>query len=153
MSDFEGTLTAHEVTAVQIARSVDNAVHSVDVSATGADIWVTTDGDPPYVGKTDGAHRVPDGKTDRIAVPPSATPLNPVAVVKMVSAGAAAYTVTGVPAEDASIAEVLAASGKGFVNHAAAAGTARPTGYASIEWYGSVEPTNAADGDTWVETA
>ncbi len=45
------------------------------------------------------------------------------------------------------------ASGKGFVNHGATAGTARPTGYASIEWIGSVEPTNAINGDTWVNTA
>lgn len=44
-------------------------------------------------------------------------------------------------------------STKGFVNHGAVAGTARPTGYASIEWVGSVEPTNAIDGDTWVNTA
>lgn len=45
------------------------------------------------------------------------------------------------------------ASTKGFKNHGAIAGTARPTGYASIEWYGSVEPTNAVDGDTWINTA
>jgi hypothetical protein len=43
----------------------------------------------------------------------------------------------------------LTASGKGFVNHGATAGTARPTEYASIEWYGTVEPTNWVDGDTW----
>lgn len=42
---------------------------------------------------------------------------------------------------------------KGFVNHGATAGTARPSGYASIEWYGNVEPTNAINGDTWVNTA
>ena len=44
----------------------------------------------------------------------------------------------------------LAASGKGFVVHAANANVVRPTGYASIEWHGSVEPVNAIDGDTWV---
>lgn len=42
---------------------------------------------------------------------------------------------------------------KGFVNHGSVAGTARPSGYASIEWFGSVEPTNMEDGDTWVNTA
>lgn len=47
---------------------------------------------------------------------------------------------------------VLSANGKGFVNHGATAGTARPTGFASIEWCGSVEPTNAVNGDTWVNT-
>jgi hypothetical protein len=46
-----------------------------------------------------------------------------------------------------------AASTKGYVNHGATAGTARPTGYASIEWYGSVTPSNAVIGDTWVNTA
>jgi len=45
------------------------------------------------------------------------------------------------------------ANGKGFVNHGATAGTARPTGFASVEWYGSVQPTNAVAGDTWVDTA
>jgi hypothetical protein len=45
--------------------------------------------------------------------------------------------------------DTIAASGKGFVNHGAVAGTARPTGYASVEWFGTVEPTNWIDGDTW----
>lgn len=44
-------------------------------------------------------------------------------------------------------------SGKGYVNHGATAGTARPSGYASVEWSGSVEPENALDGDTWIDTA
>lgn len=43
------------------------------------------------------------------------------------------------------------ASGKGFVNHGSTAGTARPTGYASVEWYGTVQPTNMAVGDTWID--
>lgn len=47
----------------------------------------------------------------------------------------------------------LSANGKGWVNHGATAGTARPSGFASIEWYGSVEPSNAIDGDTWVNTS
>lgn len=42
---------------------------------------------------------------------------------------------------------------KGFVNHGAVAGTARPSGFASIEWYGSVAPSNAINGDTWVDTS
>jgi hypothetical protein len=32
------------------------------------------------------------------------------------------------------------------------AGQARPTGTAYVEWVGPVQPTNAADGDTWVST-
>lgn len=47
----------------------------------------------------------------------------------------------------------IAASGKGFVNHGATASTARPSGYASVEWVGSVEPTNAIDGDSWIDTS
>jgi hypothetical protein len=50
-------------------------------------------------------------------------------------------------------ASVLAGGGKGFVNHGATAGTARPSGYASVEWFGSVEPTNAVNGDSWVDTS
>ncbi len=48
---------------------------------------------------------------------------------------------------------VRTASGKGYVNHGATSGTTRPTGYASVEWVGSVSPTNAIDGDTWINTA
>lgn len=43
-------------------------------------------------------------------------------------------------------------NGKGIVVHGAVAGTARPTGFASIEWQGTVEPTNAINGDTWIDT-
>lgn len=43
--------------------------------------------------------------------------------------------------------------GKGWINHGSTAGTTRPLGFASVEWYGSVEPTNALNGDTWVNTA
>jgi hypothetical protein len=39
---------------------------------------------------------------------------------------------------------------RGFVFHDANAATARPTGYPSIEWLGSVEPNNMENGDTWV---
>lgn len=42
---------------------------------------------------------------------------------------------------------------KGVVNHGADSGVARPGGFASVEWIGSVEPTNGIDGDTWVNTA
>lgn len=42
---------------------------------------------------------------------------------------------------------------KGFVNHGSDGNTARPSGYGSIEWIGSVEPVNAIDGDTWIDTS
>jgi hypothetical protein len=42
---------------------------------------------------------------------------------------------------------------KGVVIHGSTASTARPSGYGSVEWIGSVEPTNAANNDTWVPTA
>lgn len=45
-----------------------------------------------------------------------------------------------------------ATAGKGYVNHGSVASTARP-GYGSVEWVGSVEPTNAINGDTWVDTS
>lgn len=47
----------------------------------------------------------------------------------------------------------LEATGKGVVRHGDDPMTQRPLGYASIEWIGSVEPVNAIDGDTWVNTA
>jgi CTP synthase (UTP-ammonia lyase) len=48
------------------------------------------------------------------------------------------------------VTTMLSTNGKGKVAHGATAGTARPSGFASIEWEGSVEPTNAINGDTWV---
>lgn len=41
---------------------------------------------------------------------------------------------------------------KGFVNHGADPNVARPTGYTSVEWYGSIEPVNALATDTWIDT-
>lgn len=38
------------------------------------------------------------------------------------------------------------------VVHGATAGTTRPTGATYVEWVGSVEPTNATNNDTWVQT-
>lgn len=42
---------------------------------------------------------------------------------------------------------------KGVIVHGAVAGTARPAGYTSVEWIGTVEPTNAVDNDTWIDTS
>lgn len=47
----------------------------------------------------------------------------------------------------------VTASDKGYVSHGSDASVARPSGYTSVEWIGSVEPTNAVNGDTWVNTA
>lgn len=46
----------------------------------------------------------------------------------------------------------ISANTKGFVFHGATATTARPTGYGSVEWMGSVEPVNSIDHDTWTVT-
>lgn len=40
----------------------------------------------------------------------------------------------------------------GRVDHGSVASTVRPTGYYSIQWVGSVEPTNATSLDTWLDT-
>lgn len=39
----------------------------------------------------------------------------------------------------------------GYVNHGATADTDRPVGYAAVLWIGTVEPTNAIDGDVWID--
>lgn len=41
---------------------------------------------------------------------------------------------------------------KGVAVHGANADYARPSGYGSIEWIGTVEPNNGVTGDTWVDT-
>jgi len=61
--------------------------------------------------------------------------------------------VLGLFAEGAPAQAAGARADKGYVNHGNKADTPRPAGYASVEWIGSVEPANAVDGDTWVNTA
>lgn len=39
------------------------------------------------------------------------------------------------------------------VIHGSTAGTSRPSGFASVMWIGSVEPTNAENDDIWVDTS
>lgn len=39
------------------------------------------------------------------------------------------------------------------VVHGGTAGTARPAGYATVQWIGTIEPTNAVNNDTWINTA
>jgi hypothetical protein len=41
----------------------------------------------------------------------------------------------------------------GAIVHGSTASTARPSGYVTVIWTGSVEPTNATDNDIWNETA
>lgn len=41
----------------------------------------------------------------------------------------------------------------GCVVHGSSSGTARPSGFAAVTWIGSVEPTNAANDDVWIDTA
>lgn len=48
---------------------------------------------------------------------------------------------------------VILANGLGVVNHGSTASTARPSGFAAILWVGSVEPSNAVNGDVWINTA
>ncbi len=42
---------------------------------------------------------------------------------------------------------------KGYVNHGTNANAARPGGFISVEWFGSISPNNAINGDTWINTA
>lgn len=46
---------------------------------------------------------------------------------------------------------LLSTNGKGYINHGATAGTARPSGFISIEWHGTIAPTNATTADTWID--
>jgi hypothetical protein len=45
------------------------------------------------------------------------------------------------------------ATAKGCVVHDDDANVARPSGYVSVEWIGDVEPLNAANNDTWIDTS
>lgn len=39
-----------------------------------------------------------------------------------------------------------------MINHGATAGTARPTGFSMVIWYGSVQPVNAVEPDIVIRT-
>jgi hypothetical protein len=49
----------------------------------------------------------------------------------------------------APVVSVSSTSSIGFVNHGATAATARPSGYTSVIWLGTVEPDNWIAGDFW----
>jgi hypothetical protein len=50
------------------------------------------------------------------------------------------------------LASTLSSNALGVVVHGSTAGTARPSGFAVIHWIGTVEPTNAVNGDIWTDT-
>ena len=41
---------------------------------------------------------------------------------------------------------------KATINQGETASTSIPTGFDSVEWIGTVEPSNAANDDTWIDT-
>ena len=45
------------------------------------------------------------------------------------------------------------ANAMGSINHGEDADTERPTGYNSITWIGTVEPTNATNDDIWIDVS
>ena len=47
----------------------------------------------------------------------------------------------------------LTSTGVVVVSHGSTASTARPTNAAVVMWKGSVEPTNAVNGDLWYDTS
>jgi hypothetical protein len=61
-------------------------------------------------------------------------------------------TLSGTGSQADPLKVIFRETAKGFVNHGTDDTVVRPAGYASVEWYGSVEPTNMAVGDTWIKT-
>lgn len=51
------------------------------------------------------------------------------------------------------VEELLANYGMGYVNHGADKTVARPTGFASITWRGSVTPDNMTADDVFIDTS
>ena len=49
--------------------------------------------------------------------------------------------------------DTLMANATGIVVHGATAGTSRPTIFDVVIWIGSVEPTNAANDDLWIDNS
>lgn len=106
------------------------------------------------LGKADTAVQSVNGETGT-AITLSAADVSAVATTQLGAAsgvatldGSSKLTSSQLPASVGTKSET-----KAVVNHGATASTARPSGYGSVEWIGSVEPTNAIDGDTWVDTS
>ena len=47
---------------------------------------------------------------------------------------------------------MLDASGLSYINHGVTGTAARPTDFEGAVFVGSVTPTNAVDGDIWIDT-
>lgn len=48
-------------------------------------------------------------------------------------------------------ANVSTSGGLIYINHGATSGTTRPSVSGAVYWIGTVEPTNAVDGDVWLD--
>ena len=59
-----------------------------------------------------------------------------------------AHPTSAITGLDAALAAVKGGA-LGYVAHGATASTTRPSGFAAICWVGTVEPTNAVNGDIW----
>lgn len=107
--------------------------------------------------------------TDKIITPQSVTMVDEnnctvafattVTGTVIVTGGSAYFTVANSDLTGLNISElnndanyITTAGTKGAVVHGAVASTARPSGYSSVEWIGSVEPDNATENDTWIDT-
>lgn len=101
--------------------------------------------------RASGANSVAIGSGDAVTAGASATHSNSVAVGKGSVTAAADQIMLGTSAHSVKIPGTLT-DGKGYVNHGAVDTTPRPSGFVSIEWYGTVAPLNAITGDTWVDT-
>lgn len=108
-----------------------------------------TDRDPSDVADDQAAHAADHNALHAEYNSPTHTHSGTYELVGVAATADAAHVAAGDPHTGYTLESQITASGKGFVNHGATAGTARPTGYASIEWFGTVEPTNWVDGDTW----
>ena len=113
-------------TSASHAESHNIASHS-DTTATGAELNTLTGGGDTTLHDHDGisentTHRGSDG-SDHSAV--------------VTNTSKVSFSKTNV---------------KATINHGGTAGTARPSGFDSVEWIGTVEPTNATNDDTWINT-
>lgn len=86
------------------------------------------------------------------SIVPNSSPINNICLPNLSGVKKEALKTSSV---DITVGEETISSNGGliYIDHGATAGTSRPDVSGYVMWIGSVEPTNATNGDVWIDTS